>query len=153
MGFAIEQVTTARGSRAIVYDCGGAGRYRQSWDHFFGEVDGIVFVIDSSDGTRLPIVKELIEDLVQHPLVLKKPIVFLANKTDLEETAIPKDEIKRLIGLNKKNIANPFSVKPANGINGMGLNDAFSFIESHQIKRKRTTEEIALNKQTVSVST
>jgi ADP-ribosylation factor-like protein 6 len=90
------------------------------WDHFFREVNGIVFVIDSTDRTRLSVVKDLIFDLVSHPLVEKKPIAFLANKQD-EEHHLVKEDIKRLCGLNKKNIPNPFSVKSANGLNGMGF--------------------------------
>ena len=100
------------------------------------EADGFIYVIDSTDRTRLSIVKDLIQDLVAHPHVEKKPISFLVNKLDAEDP-IPKEDIKRLIGLNKKNIPNPFSVKSASGHTGMGLNDALNFIETHLTKRKR----------------
>ena len=127
MGFSIENITTARGTRAVVYDCSGQARYRKMWDHFMNEADGFIYVIDASDKIRLSIVKDVIQDLVSHPQAKKKPFTFLINKRDVEDT-IPKEEIKRLLGLNKKNIHNKFAVKKADGHNGMGLSDALSII-------------------------
>ena len=134
MGFAIEHLNTGRGTRTVVYDCSGQARYRKMWDHFMNEADGFIYVIDASDKIRLSIVKDVIQDLVAHPQAKKKPITFLINKRDAEDT-IPKEEIKRLLGLNKKNIPNKFAVKKADGHNGMGLNDALQFIETHKTKR------------------
>ena len=44
----------------IVYDLSGHGRYRHTWSYFYSKVDGIFFVVDSTDIERLSIAKELI---------------------------------------------------------------------------------------------
>jgi signal recognition particle receptor subunit beta len=115
---------------AIVYDCSGAPRYREVWDYFCGEVAGVIYVIDSADRVRLSTVKANIADFLKHPLLRRKPIVFLANKQDLQD-ALPKEELKRLCALDKKHISNPFSLKAAVAVNGMGFNDAMTFIETN----------------------
>ena len=131
LGFSIEEITMPRGERGIVYDVSGAGRYRQMWDHFVGEVSGVVYVIDSTDKERLTVVKQTIHEFLKHPLLRKKPVVFLANKQDLPN-ALAKDQLKRLLALDAKYISSPFSVKHSKGTTGMGFNDALTFIETNQ---------------------
>lgn len=79
-GLSIERILLSNGTNAVVYDCSGGPRYREMWDFFCGECDGVVYVIDSTDRVRLSAVKENIEDFLQHPLLKKKPIAFLVNK-------------------------------------------------------------------------
>lgn len=50
---------------------------------FYLEVCGIIFVIDGTDDKRLPIVKDLIEELNKQ-ILIKMPIQFLVNKFDVE---------------------------------------------------------------------
>lgn len=123
-----------RGGQAVVYDCSGASRYRAMWDHFVAEANGVIYVIDSTDTQRLGIVKDNIEEFIRHPLLRHKPIVFLANKQDHPE-ALKKEEIKRILGLDKRLISNPFSVKPSKSSMGMGLNDALTFIETNMTSK------------------
>ena len=68
----------------IVYDMSGQGRYRDSWSFFYPDVDGIFFVIDSADHERLPVVQEVLQELVRHPGLARRsiPLVILANKQD-----------------------------------------------------------------------
>ena len=122
------------GRPAVIYDCSGASRYRAMWDHFVAEADGVIYVIDSADTQRVGIVKENIEEFIRHPLLRHKPIVFLANKQDHPD-ALKKEEVKRILGLDKRLISNPFSVKPAKSMSGMGLNDALTFIETNMTSK------------------
>lgn len=50
---------------------------------FYPEVNGIIFVIDGTDEKRLPLVKELIQEITKH-VQSTMPIVFLVNKFDVE---------------------------------------------------------------------
>ncbi|CAG9331551.1 unnamed protein product [Blepharisma stoltei] len=130
MGFAIEEIAMPSGNKGIIYDCSGAARYRNMWDHFIGEIQGVIYVIDSADRARLSIVKKNIEEFFKHPLLKKKPIVFLANKQDSPD-ALRKEDIKRILRIEKKSLSNPFSVKEAISATGMGLNNSLSFIENN----------------------
>lgn len=50
-----------------VLDFSGQSKYRGLWQEFFNCVDGIVFVIDSSDLIRLVVVQDELETLLSHP--------------------------------------------------------------------------------------
>lgn len=132
-GFAIEQMMTPAGRKVFIYDCAGGTRYRSMWDFFAGECDGVVYVIDSADRARLSLVKSNVEEFLRHPLLSRKPVVFIANKQDLPDS-LKKEDLKRLLSLDKKTIQQPFSIKPGSAISGMGLNDALTFIESNLSK-------------------
>ena len=77
----------------VVYDLSGQvskykfltfkqGRYRDNWSFFYPDVDGILFVVDSTDKDRLPIVAEMLEEMARHPGLQNRniPFLILANK-------------------------------------------------------------------------
>lgn len=50
-----------------VLDFSGQNRYRNLWQEFYNAVDGIVFVVDSSDLIRLVVVRDELETMLSHP--------------------------------------------------------------------------------------
>ncbi|KAJ3169061.1 hypothetical protein HK101_011511 [Irineochytrium annulatum] len=42
----------------------GQGRYRDMWDHYVPDADGIVFVIDATDKARICVAKDELEILL-----------------------------------------------------------------------------------------
>lgn len=52
---------------------------------FYEEVHGIIFVIDSTDVSRVRVVKELVEKM-DKDLTSPMPVAFLVNKQDLEKS-------------------------------------------------------------------
>lgn len=62
---------------------------------FYEEVQGIVFVIDSTDISRIRIVKELIQKM-DEDLPRPMPIAFLVNKQDLERS-MTNDQVRECI--------------------------------------------------------
>lgn len=77
----------------LVYDCSGVGRARDNWRTFYDVVEGVIFVIDSTDFNRVGIAKKLIKEMMADPLIKdKKPVIFAFNKQD-EEEVIEKDEL------------------------------------------------------------
>ena len=135
LGFCIEEILLPLGGKAIVYDCGGGFRYRDMWDHFVGEVDGVVYVIDCTDRDRMPIVFENIRNFFHHPLLEKKPVDFFFNKYDAPGS-IPKDDLKRVLQIDKKRISQPFKIVLGNSITRERVSDCFNFIsEKSKIRR------------------
>lgn len=84
--------------QCIVYDLSGQGRYREQWQYFYPDVDGIFFVVDSSDLTRISIVQEVLHEIARHPGIQGRaiPFVILANKQD-EPNAIDEVKLRRII--------------------------------------------------------
>lgn len=65
------------------FDMSGQGRYRNLWEHYYKECQGIVFVVDSSDKLRMVVAKDELDMLLQaslfFPLPFGGPHVSLAN--------------------------------------------------------------------------
>ena len=78
-----------------LWDVGGQAR--KLWKHYYDKVDGLIFVIDSSDKERLSIVKEELMKIMIEPGLEKVPVLIMCNKQDLEDAA-SEDEILKSIG-------------------------------------------------------
>lgn len=68
---------------AICWDVGGQLGLRQLWSNYFEEVDGIIFVMDSSDQSRFAESATALETALSHGSLKCKPLLFLANKHDI----------------------------------------------------------------------
>ena len=86
----------------------GQGRYRNLWEHYYEETQAIIFVVDSSDKLRMSVVKDELNQLLDHPstlVLLLDVLVFFFNffvvriTTSLRETG--KKNLKDR-GCNKK---------------------------------------------------
>lgn len=105
------------------FDMSGQGRYRDLWEHYYKDCNGIIFVIDSSDKLRLVVVKEELDMLLQHPDIACKriPILFYANKMDLRDSL---SSVKIAAGLNLDRIMDkPWHICASNAITGEGLQE------------------------------
>src|SRR5687767_13262020 len=49
-----------------MFDMSGQGRYRNLWENFYEDTQGIIFVIDSADTVRMCVVKDELETLLAH---------------------------------------------------------------------------------------
>lgn len=97
IGFNVEEV--AVGNLSIkMWDIGGQERLRALWPHYFGQTDGVVFVVDSSDIDRIPIAKTELHTLMSHKELTGKPFLILANKQDLPR-ALHKEEMIQALDL------------------------------------------------------
>ncbi|CAH0718601.1 unnamed protein product, partial [Brenthis ino] len=65
-----------------IYDLGGGPQFRQIWSQYYSEVHGVIFVIDSSDFSRLEECKSVLEEVLSHNKISGKPVLVLANKQD-----------------------------------------------------------------------
>lgn len=79
-----------------VWDMSGNGRGRELWPFYYGSVDAIFFVIDSTDLERLAVVKHEFFRMTEHPDVRRKApiLIVVLNKTDLSDSTKLKKDIK-----------------------------------------------------------
>eukprot|EP00164_Ancoracysta_twista_P001477 GFYU01001927.1.p2 GENE.GFYU01001927.1~~GFYU01001927.1.p2 ORF type:complete len:185 (-),score=46.30 GFYU01001927.1:86-640(-) len=82
VGFNVEEFTKGNLS-FICYDMSGQGRYRNLWEAYYKDCQGIIFVIDASEQIRMCVAKDELEALLRHEDVGDVPIVFFANKMDI----------------------------------------------------------------------
>ncbi|KAJ3159765.1 ADP-ribosylation factor-like protein 6 [Geranomyces michiganensis] len=81
-----------------VFDMSGQGRYRPFWEKYYGDADGVVWVIDSSDTARISVAREELWRALGHPEIKHRtnninnnnnsrlrlaPLLVFANKADV----------------------------------------------------------------------
>jgi len=77
-----------------VFDMSGQGQYRNLWEMYYQDVEGIIFVVDSADTIRMVVAKDELDTMLAHKAISssKCPILFFANKIDLPKCLSP-DEV------------------------------------------------------------
>jgi ADP-ribosylation factor-like protein 13B len=79
-----------------VFDLGGGPNIRGIWHKYFVDTHGVIFVVDSSDISRLDEAKEVLQELLSHEKISRKPVLVLANKQDNENALDEVDIIEKL---------------------------------------------------------
>ena len=60
----------------------GQGRYRNLWEHYYRDCQGIIFVVDSSDRLRMVVAKDELDMLLQVITGYGKPTESKVRLTD-----------------------------------------------------------------------
>ncbi|BFZ25068.1 hypothetical protein BsWGS_28107 [Bradybaena similaris] len=103
------------------FDLGGGEGIRPIWKTYFGEVFGVIYVIDSSTPSRLTEASDIFTDTLKHPQVSGKPILIVANKVDKEEHMKEADIANSLNLKNTMNVTNsPSKLVMASALKGVG---------------------------------
>ena len=93
-----------------------------------------MFVVDSTNKDRLPVVAEMLEEMARHQGLTGRDIPFLVlnNKSDLED-AIDEKELTKFIELDKLKTMNDlrYTVLSVTGITGEGVDKAMKFFEQY----------------------
>ncbi|KAJ8707956.1 hypothetical protein PYW08_010322 [Mythimna loreyi] len=79
-----------------IYDLGGGPHFRQIWSQYYSEVHGVIFVIDSSDFSRLDECRAVLEEVLSHDKISGKPVLVLANKQDKQGALDDIDVVDKL---------------------------------------------------------
>lgn len=65
VGFQVEEFKKAN-INFTIFDMSGQGRYRNLWEHYYRDAQGIIFVIDSTDKFRMVVAKDELDHLLSH---------------------------------------------------------------------------------------
>ena len=82
IGLNIEQVQF-RDYNLTFWDVGGQAT--KLWKHYFDSVDGLIFVVDSTDRGRIAKAKAELSRVGKDPALSQVPYLLLFNKCDLVE--------------------------------------------------------------------
>ncbi|MFW9916327.1 MAG: ADP-ribosylation factor family protein [Candidatus Thorarchaeota archaeon] len=108
-----------------IFDLGGQRTFRETiWDHFISYGEALVFVVDATDPRLDEAAKVLWDVLEKNP---EAPVLFLANKYDLEH-ARPFDKIIDDLDLSRgSRSARPFGLFRISALTGEGFYDAWDW--------------------------
>lgn len=90
VGYTVERLSGIERNRSGIsltaFDMSGQGRYRNLWEHYYDSVEGIIFVVDSTDALRLVVARDELEMLLKHQQVvlenINQQMVNGENNTD-----------------------------------------------------------------------
>jgi ADP-ribosylation factor-like protein 6 len=120
VGFNVEKFTV-KSLNFTVFDMSGQGRYRNLWEHYYKDVDAIIFVIDSTDPMRLVVSKEELTNMLFHKDLKSRniPILLFANKNDINGSYSTSD-IKKELQVDKIT-DKPYKIFASNALTGEGV--------------------------------
>jgi len=82
------------------HDLGGHMAARRLWQQYFAAVEGIVFLVDTTDHDRFPEARDELNKLLTDDSLARVPFLILGNKIDAKE-AVPEPLLKQHLGLQQ----------------------------------------------------
>eukprot|EP00243_Klebsormidium_subtile_P002855 TRINITY_DN15791_c0_g1_i1.p1 TRINITY_DN15791_c0_g1~~TRINITY_DN15791_c0_g1_i1.p1 ORF type:complete len:192 (-),score=30.01 TRINITY_DN15791_c0_g1_i1:314-889(-) len=99
IGFNVEKVQY-KNVQFTVWDVGGQEKLRPLWRHYFGNTDGLIYVVDSLDKERIHKAAAEFSTITSDPLMRKSAILVFANKQDMPR-CMTVAEVAEALGLQK----------------------------------------------------
>lgn len=115
------------------WDIGGQHKLRAMWQHYFENVDALVYVIDSSDLERVEESAEALNGLMDEDKLRDAKILVYANKQDLPG-AISCPELVDKLGLFKRQ-GRKWHMQGCSGKTGDGLIEGMDWLSNELQKR------------------
>eukprot|EP00736_Rhodelphis_marinus_P010213 Rmarinus@m.3781 len=82
IGFNVESVQY-KNVNLTVWDIGGQDRIRSLWRHYFANMSAVIFVVDSSDRSRMKEARDELHGALSNFELRDVPVMVFANKQDL----------------------------------------------------------------------
>ena len=124
VGFEIETVEM-EGFRVTLWDVGGQRSLRAYWRNYFEETDGVVWVVDAADQSRLEEAALELAHLCAAERLAMASLVVVANKQDVQGALGP-EELTKLLHL--QGLERGFHVAPCSARSGEGVHQAFHWL-------------------------
>lgn len=128
IGFNVETVEY-RNLKFSVWDVGGQDKIRKLWRFYYENAKGIIFVVDSNDGSRMPNAKAELETLLNEPQLKDAVLLVFANKQDLPE-ALSVAEVTEKLGLSSLR-GRKWNVQASSATSGEGLYEGFDWLATN----------------------
>jgi ADP-ribosylation factor-like protein 6 len=106
----------------------GQSKYRDLWEKYYNDINGIIYVVDSTDKIRMAVAKNELDQLLTHNDIKGKnvPILFFANKMDIPGAFAAKDCVDVL---KLEQIADrSWHIQSTDAIQGLGIEDGLKWL-------------------------
>lgn len=116
-----------------VFDMGGAKKFRNLWEHYYHDVQGVIFVIDTADKIRICLVKDELAMLIANKDLKGVPILFFANKMDVPGALTPA-EVAEQLDLADVCQDRPHNIIASNALTGQGIEEGMNWLSGTVLK-------------------
>mmetsp|Transcript_60366 Transcript_60366/g.130856 ORF Transcript_60366/g.130856 Transcript_60366/m.130856 type:complete len:185 (-) Transcript_60366:133-687(-) len=125
IGFNVESVQHKNLSMTI-WDMGGQDKIRRLWRFYYTGVNGVIFVIDSSDRDRIGLACEELQGMLSADELRDAALLVFANKQDLPN-AMSASEVTEKLSLSSQR-RRQWWVQAACATNGSGLAEGLDWM-------------------------
>jgi len=126
IGFNVERLEY-KNLKMTIWDIGGQDRLRPLWRHYYENTNGIIFVVDSCDKSRIGLARDEIAKMMEEPALRDAKLVVFANKQDMP-SAMSASEI--ISALELRMLKNDWFVQPTAATTGAGLYEGLDWLAS-----------------------
>lgn len=133
-GFNIKSVQT-QGFKLNVWDIGGQRGIRPYWKNYYENTNCIIYVVDSTDVTRLQETSLELDELLKEEVLTGVPVLVFANKQDLS-TATKAEQIAQELCLNIIR-GRSWQIQPCSAKSGEGVSDGIEWLLNSAKKNEK----------------
>jgi len=126
IGFNVETVQY-KNIKFQVWDLGGQSSIRPYWRCYFPNTSAIIYVIDSSDHSRLQTSRSELLTMLSEEELAGVPLLVFCNKQDVEGALKPED-ISEQLGLAGGEKGRDWSVRGSCDIKGEGIEEGLDWL-------------------------
>ncbi|XP_049782015.1 E3 ubiquitin-protein ligase TRIM23-like [Schistocerca cancellata] len=126
IGFNVESVEY-KNLKFTIWDVGGQHKLRPLWKHYYLNTQAVVFVIDSSNISRLPEAQNELSKLVSEKELKDASLLIFANKQDLEG-CLSVEQLTEQLGLSKLCCTRSWHIQACDAQSGTGLHDGLEWL-------------------------
>ena len=127
VGFNFQTVVHKR-SEINIWDTGGQDKIRDLWKHYYEQVNGIIFVVDSTDENRLEEAKNELHKALSDIRLKDAFLCIIANKQDKTDKLLPVDTVKKQLALEDISDSRAWTFIPASAHSGAGLTEVLNWL-------------------------
>ncbi|KAA8910941.1 hypothetical protein TRICI_003952 [Trichomonascus ciferrii] len=124
VGFHMETVKH-RGRSCIMFEVGDQDKHRPFWREWWQSVEGLIFVVDSTEQNFEETQAEL-QYRLQDDKLASAPLLVLANKQDLPN-ALPTTKLTQILELDLIK-DRPWHIQPTCATSGQGLHEGLDWL-------------------------
>ena len=99
LGFQIHSLDYQQFSLNL-WDIGGQTSIRAYWRNYFEQTDGLIWVVDAADRSRLDLVRQEFQNILKQERLAGASLLVLANKQDVDG-ALTTDQIAQALQLDQ----------------------------------------------------
>ncbi|XP_075898132.1 ADP-ribosylation factor-like protein 11 isoform X1 [Nelusetta ayraudi] len=126
IGFNVGTLDVDKKTSLTVWDVGGQQGMRPNWRFYLDDCQAIVFVVDSSEPSRLPEAQKVLKKVLKNEKLRNVPVMVLANKKDLPDSMTIR-EISTQLQLPSYT-DRLWEIQACSALQGLGLKQAFMSI-------------------------
>ncbi|XP_061642435.1 ADP-ribosylation factor-like protein 11 isoform X1 [Phyllopteryx taeniolatus] len=126
IGFNVGTFDLDKRTSLTVWDVGGQKSMRPNWRFFLDDCKALVFVVDSSDRSRMTEAKKALKNVLREEKLRGIPLMVLGNKLD-QPGAMNVQEISNKLGMSNYPQLQ-WQIQVCSALKGIGLRQAFTSV-------------------------